>query len=882
MLPILLYAAAKAYRSREDAKAQDLAFDRQNTVYEYGFATDDSGNPIGAMRLFDPKTDDRDNWQGKYMKFGPQGQVNPITSGTKIEAAFTDFSTGITGKKDQFFDVTGAARAGMSPVQTGQYVNGEFKGFPAEMLKQLKGDDVALEDRTTETPVGYIVREDESVHENLAAAQAHAIAKGYNTNNIYFRTATEVKKGNQTTSFTFDDTDISAAASAANKVAKPPLFEIRYTDENTDPFQFVPIGTSDTITADTLTRLDTQLGRLNISTMEDVKKFERGSYEDFLKGVSGAVVRAFTDVDAAGVKLGVNYRLYNDVDTFLRNDYGNLYELPGFRQALRASVDGRRDLDLSAVLTKLEQENKVPRVTTLDNSDDPTIPPGQKVDVATGDTPAEAAVLSRLRSHLLSERVGMTPNDAEKFFTDVMFDYKPGTSLTEKADSQPKIAFVNSLFNRTVADTNTTLFTKFVDLITQFDTNYNRGEQELLTEFTSAFGTFEEQVAFVAAINPRFQDTSVPGYHYEAYTNGAGKSADFANFKEENRAVEKAYGNAERFLTGFYSTYTRGDGSPLNIGAKQGEIVLTVDGALFVYDEFVRPQLGKIPVIGEMLDGATKVGGTLDQQYSTIKNAVFARSDNIERFAELSTAEQQAYLDERGIATPLQQYLEDERAANAALQEEFDQLARGATGRNAQGQLVADEDAEINLKLAMRGYYRYMSAYALASATQGGTGGRTISDQDVLNFLRAFQTEKLLSNPDTERRVIGQILTEVKAQKKIAANLAAGGATAAATMKILSMPGSEFIGMNMNDYAKRVGVRGYGNTNADTDTKTTVAGPTNIQILERINEFQRENGDPLIDVPADEGAAKLIVDSLKDNPFYLDSLAELNEELRAN
>ena len=107
MLPILLYAAAKAYRSREDAKAQDLAFDRQNTVYEYGFATDDNGNPTGAMRLFDPKTDDQDNWQGKYMKFGPQGQVSPISSGTKIEAAFTDFATGITGKKSQFFDVSG-------------------------------------------------------------------------------------------------------------------------------------------------------------------------------------------------------------------------------------------------------------------------------------------------------------------------------------------------------------------------------------------------------------------------------------------------------------------------------------------------------------------------------------------------------------------------------------------------------------------------------------------------------------------------------------------------------------------------------------------------------------------------------------------------------
>ena len=882
MLPLLLYTAAKAYGSRKRAAAQDLAFERQNAVYEYGYGTDERGNPTGTLRQYNPEEDTRDRWQGKYLKFGIEGQVQPITSGTKIEEAYTDLNNKVTGRKRDFFDQEGNPLEGTNPIMTGQFIDGEFKSFPSELLKQLQPEDKDAEQVTRENPVGYIVRGDNSVHDNLFKARAHAVENDYDVNQIFYRTSTEVKKGDQTTSFTFDDKDISAAANAANKAAKPPLLEIRYADDKTEPFQFFSIGTSDAITPDTLTRLDTQLGSLNLNTMEDINKFDRNSYEDFLRGVSGSVVRAYTDVDPQGVKLGVNFRLYNDVDTFLRNDYGNLYDLPGFREALTASVNGRRDLDLSSVFDKLSRENKVPRVTTLTNEDDPAIPPGQKMDIVTGDTPAEAGVLDKLRSHLLSDRVGMTQQDTEKFFTDVMFDYKPGTSLTEKAESQPKITFVNSLFSRTVAGTNVTLFTKFVDLVTQYDSNYNRGEDELLTEFTSAFGTFEEQVAFIEAINPRFQDTSVPGYHYRAYTNNAGNASDFANFREENRAVEKAYGNAERFLTGFYSTYTLGDGSPLNIGAKQGEIVLTVDGALFVYDEFVRPQLGKIPVVGDMLAGATKVGGTIDQQYNTIKNAVFARSDNIERFAELSTAEQQAYLDERGITTPLQQYLEDERAANAALQQEFDALAQGATRRNAQGQFVADDDAQINLKLAMRGYYRYMSAYALASATQGGTGGRTISDQDVLNFLRAFQTEKLLSNPDTERRVIGQILTEVKAQKKIAANLAAGGSTAAATMKILSMPGSEFIGMNMNDYAQRVGVKGYGKQGVMTSTEEAAAGPTSIQILQRISELQIENGDPPLDVPSNEGAAKAIVDSLRDNPFYFTAVDELNEEMGSN
>ena len=62
-------------------------------------------------------------------------------------------------------------------------------------------------------------------------------------------------------------------------------------------------------------------------------------------------------------------------------------------------------------------------------------------------------------------------------------------------------------------------------------------------------------------------------------------------------------------------------------------------------------------------------------------------------------------------------------------------------------------------RLALRGYYRFMSAYALASAVQGGTGGRTISDQDVANFLKAFNTDYFFQNPEIEERVSSTFFT---------------------------------------------------------------------------------------------------------------------------
>ena len=50
----------------------------------------------------------------------------------------------------------------------------------------------------------------------------------------------------------------------------------------------------------------------------------------------------------------------------------------------------------------------------------------------------------------------------------------------------------------------------------------------------------------------------------------------------------------------------------------------------------------------------------------------------------------------------------------------------------------SQSDKEITRKLAQRKYYKFMIAYQMAAAIQGGTGGRTISDQDVQNILSAL------------------------------------------------------------------------------------------------------------------------------------------------
>ena len=61
----------------------------------------------------------------------------------------------------------------------------------------------------------------------------------------------------------------------------------------------------------------------------------------------------------------------------------------------------------------------------------------------------------------------------------------------------------------------------------------------------------------------------------------------------------------------------------------------------------------------------------------------------------------------------------------------------------------------ITANAAKRRYLNYVIAYSVASALQGGTGGRTISDQDVQNVLNFLNGG--MSTPENEFKVMSQL-----------------------------------------------------------------------------------------------------------------------------
>ena len=70
----------------------------------------------------------------------------------------------------------------------------------------------------------------------------------------------------------------------------------------------------------------------------------------------------------------------------------------------------------------------------------------------------------------------------------------------------------------------------------------------------------------------------------------------------------------------------------------------------------------------------------------------------------------------------------------------FDQMAKFQADANG-----ADAEA---VRKAEREFLKFSIAYQLAMALQGGSGGRTISDQDVDNILQALNMDTLLKNPE--------------------------------------------------------------------------------------------------------------------------------------
>ena len=209
--------------------------------------------------------------------------------------------------------------------------------------------------------------------------------------------------------------------------------------------------------------------------------------------------------------------------------------------------------------------------------------------------------------------------------------------------------------------------------------------------------------------------------------------------RQDIRAKAGSAENALLTVSSMKATYFTEDGVPIDIGSRQGEIFVTVTGAI---QSAVRYGKGAVSLFkgGTVYDLATASDNQLAEnlQDPTLKydsvGAFFGKTKKgddatIISNEEIMKKENEAAQRNKARFENVKKYLSGAK--------DIDSFVKNLD-RDTRQALKGEKSAEVIRKLAMRQYHKFMLAYQLAAAIQGGTGGRTISDQDVENILRAL------------------------------------------------------------------------------------------------------------------------------------------------
>jgi hypothetical protein len=239
--------------------------------------------------------------------------------------------------------------------------------------------------------------------------------------------------------------------------------------------------------------------------------------------------------------------------------------------------------------------------------------------------------------------------------------------------------------------------------------------------------------------------------------------ASYNDVKQAKAARANAAQDAELSALNMESTFftmnAQGKRVPLEVNTAVARWVLGVDGGLYLLEtasqvlsgNFARTLRGE--TFTEIDQSQNSIMGAARASFASTAQFVTAPDQlaNTDRFRNMSEGERNSAIEEARTA----------RAANAAL---FNRIISDMSA-SADEMVDAGDGTKISRRLlATRQYYKFILAYQIAAAIQGGTGGRTISDQDVQNILSAFNFDTL-STPDAELTTIREarrMMTRIK------------------------------------------------------------------------------------------------------------------------
>lgn len=319
----------------------------------------------------------------------------------------------------------------------------------------------------------------------------------------------------------------------------------------------------------------------------------------------------------------------------------------------------------------------------------------------------------------------------------------------------------------------------------------------------------------VLAMKAKYRGSKKSVQDIEKAANGVMVSA--INAREQALALRDTY---------FYIDETDGKRKMYAFGAAAGQFLLDVNGAIYVgVNLYKRAKDALKTTLGvDDMGQATILDESDSGFFSKVERGMLKSVNEFTSVMNSSDPDiQDKYKGQEGLEA-------EARKKNKAV---FDKILKNMQIKEYKDSDGKDRTEEFRA-YARRSFHKFMLAYQLAAAIQGGTGGRTISDQDVQNILSAFNFN-FLSDPKFEVEAIDrsiQMLDRlITYNKALAIGSPVEKYTAIATDNIMNMANGQSL-TNLNSLQVASFVREVGSplSQGKGDTPTTVVPATQIKI----------------------------------------------------
>lgn len=577
---------------------------------------------------------------------------------------------------------------------------------------------------------------------------------------------------------------------------------------------------------------NTDWNKVGLTTPESIGK---------MKNFAASLIQQVTAFkDPATGEMVPSRDLIADLVPRLTNDYPILTQIPGLKQevSIRAGLEARQAIADATAVNSASPETGAPQevvvaqiptqvpATMVDPNADPNEPSiPARVNLAIPFDPKYKAAVDFVIADLAPGGTEAEMNKAKQTFS-TMVNYKkdPAGNLLKGpqgqlllADTQPQLDFVNYLVSTNQPD-GSNLFPIWKNMLrigSQRTVANPDLEKQVRLEFEAAVGDdFEKGMALITAFSPPVAGTNRDALLWRAQNNK--DSRLFA--KERSSRVQQAdsAANAVNVIRKMKATYYTEDGQLIDINTSLGQYYVAFDGAVHLFNQ----------TIGSKLPGLKSISQS--QAAVAARNTIFGTDENGRRFftgfSEVPPADVEEIAKQRGYNNA-KEFLEAERKAREQNLADYEKYTAGL-----------DSDDETVKNLSLRNYYRFMVAYSMAAAIQGGTGGRTISDQDVQNILKALKMDSTFGKATTELEILNAaeaMLVDIEKHSRAVGN---GGMQAYAAMKLQEFSlGNSGLDINSDMIASRLAQPG---ATVDQGVDTSVAEMSDEDKLAKINKAQ--------------------------------------------